>query len=76
MIDTFLVMDRIKTEGEKTKKAGRGGARPGAGRKPTGSLKIQIRVSSEEMELIKKTAAENGIATAKFCKNAVMEKVR
>lgn len=66
----------IKTEGEKTKKAGRGGARPGAGRKPTGSLKIQIRVSSEEMELIKKTAAENGIATAKFCKNAVMENIK
>lgn len=59
-----------------TKKDGRGGARAGSGRKPTGSLKIQIRVSSEEMELIKKTAAENGIATAKFCKNAVMEKVR
>ena len=58
------------------KKDGRGGARAGSGRKPTGSLKIQIRVSSEEMELIKKTAAENGIATAKFCKNAVMEKVR
>jgi len=59
-----------------TKKDGRGGARAGSGRKPTGSLKIQIRVSTEEMELIKKTAAENGIATAKFCKNAVMEKVR
>ena len=58
------------------KKDGRGGARAGSGRKPTGSLKIQIRVSSEEMELIKKAAAENGIATAKFCKNAVMEKVR
>ncbi len=59
-----------------TKKDGRGGARAGSGRKPTGSLKIQIRVSTEEMELIKKTAAENGIATAKFCKNAVIEKVR
>lgn len=58
------------------KKDGRGGARAGSGRKPTGSLKIQIRVSTEEMELIKKNAAENGIATAKFCKNAVMEKVR
>lgn len=64
-----------KTEGEKTKKSGRGGARPGAGRKPTGSLKIQIRVSTEEMELIKKAAAESGITTAKFCKNAVMEKI-
>lgn len=58
------------------KKDGRGGARAGSGRKPTGSLKIQIRVSSEEMELIKKAASESGIATAKFCKNAVMEKVR
>lgn len=66
----------IKTEGEKTKKAGRGGVRPGAGRKPTGSLKIQIRVSSEEMELIKKAASESGIATAKFCKNAVMENIK
>lgn len=66
----------IKTEGEKTKKAGRGGARPGAGRKPTGSLKIQIRVSSEEIELIKKAASESGIATAKFCKNAVMENIK
>lgn len=69
-------MTDIAKIGEKKQKPGRGGARPGAGRKPTGSLKIQIRVSSEEMELIKKTAAENGIATAKFCKNAVMEKVR
>ena len=60
---------------EKTKKTGRGGARLGAGRKPTGSLKIQIRVSTEEMELIKKAAAESGITTAKFCKNAVMGKV-
>lgn len=59
-----------------TKKDGRGGARTGSGRKPTGSLKIQIRVSTEEMELIKKAASESGIATAKFCKNAVMEKVR
>ncbi len=64
------------TDSEKTKKSGRGGARPGAGRKPTGSLKIQIRVSSEEMELIKKAASENEITTAKFCKNAVMEKIK
>lgn len=65
-----------KTDVEKTNKSGRGGARPGAGRKPTGSLKIQIRVSSEEMELIKKAASESGIATAKFCKNAVMENIK
>ena len=65
-----------KADGEKTKKSGRGGARPGAGRKPTGSLKIQIRVSSEEMELIKKAASESGITTAKFCKNAVMGNIK
>lgn len=71
-----MITDITKYNDKEIKKSGRGGARPGSGRKPTGSLKIQIRVSSEEMELIKKTAAENGIATAKFCKNAVMEKVR
>ena len=41
-----------------TKKDGRGGARAGSGRNPTGSLKIQIRVSTEEMELIKKYTRE------------------
>lgn len=61
---------------QEQKKSGRGGAKVGAGRKPTESLKIQIRVSSEEIELIKKAASESGIATAKFCKNAVMGKVR
>ena len=56
------------------KKDGRGGARAGSGRKPTGSLKIQIRVSMEEMELIKKNAAEAGTTPAGYVKNAVLLK--
>ena len=59
---------------EATKKDGRGGARAGSGRKPTGSLKIQIRVSTEEMELIKKNAAKDGTTPAGYVKNAVMLK--
>lgn len=71
-----MITDTAKHNDKEIKKQGRGGARPGAGRKPTGSLKIQIRVSSEEMELIKKAAGEGGITTAKFCKNAVMENIK
>ena len=62
-------------EQEKTVQRGRGGARPGAGRKPTGSIRIQIRVSADEMARIKKAASASGITWAGFCKNAVLEKI-
>ncbi len=53
----------------------RGGKRAGAGRKPSPSKKIQIRVKFDEYDKIEIAAEKHKTNVSHFCKKAVMKVV-
>lgn len=57
-------------EEEQRAKGGRGGARPGAGRKTTGvagkTASVTLRISPKEKEVIERKAAETGKTVSRY----------
>lgn len=52
-------------------KAGRGGARPGAGRKPKNSVRLEVMIRPELREKLRRKAKQKGVTQVELVESAI-----
>jgi hypothetical protein len=67
--------ERTSRGNKVTLKPKRGGARPGAGRKPKGNLRMQVQVSKKAKDKIRRLAKKRGVSMSAVV-SEVFEKVK
>ena len=65
-----LEWERIENGSKVTLKSHRGGARPGAGRKAKGNIRMQILVSKAAQERIRRLAKKRGVSMSSVVSDA------